>query len=522
MQTKICHYHFCVSATTPSYISQCSQNIRALPWETNVNNCVSNGVLLRPPGSSSRVCFHYERNRLESNRWLPQGNNAGSPCGSRPGKATPARRTRNRERSSARGRGAAASASASLPPADGPNSGRPPPRSPRASGPRRRRGQERALPRGPRRPRRRGAERGPGAVAPGLAPRRGALARPAALPVRAGGGVARETPPRPRHPAARRAREATPSRTGPGARAYFFPQRVAAASSPGRPQRRPRAPDSPGGCWCWPWAPPGRHGPRSDRPLRSQRTATEPEPMGRPHPPPVTSPTTIPALRHGQDFRAVRSLIGGATCYSRASPDRASPSASASSAKLSMRSFRGDAAGFSSCREAERGEGGRRQGGLPSLRLALTSGFVPRRHSAVGATAWWRQEGAGDVGRCLVPLRGVSRRTASVPLTLLVAASAWPCEGPLRAPGPCYSHELGCIINAISVQTFAPKNLPSLEEMHDPCAPWVWMHRFRRPVFLCSLGTESSLSLVINVPAKYLSPFLKLLRGMRMRVGSVR
>lgn len=35
-------------------------------------------------------------------------------------------------------------------------------------------------------------------------------------------------------------------------------QRAAAANSLRRPPRQPRAPHSPGGCWCSPWAPPGR------------------------------------------------------------------------------------------------------------------------------------------------------------------------------------------------------------------------------------------------------------------------
>lgn len=170
------------------------------------------------------------------------------------------------------------------------------------------------------------AERGPGAAAaPRPAPRRAGLC-PAALPVRAGGGAAREAPPRPRRRAARRARLATPSRAGPGARAYSSPPPRRTASSPGRPQRRaPRTPDSPGGCWCWPWAPPGQRGPRSGRPLRSQRTAAEPEPMGRPHPPPVTSPTTIPPLPSAAgrtSARSARSLVAPPATRARGRAER--------------------------------------------------------------------------------------------------------------------------------------------------------------------------------------------------------
>lgn len=65
-------------------------------------------------------------------------------------------------------------------------------------------------------------------------------ARPAALPGRV--DPARESPPRPRRPAACRARAAAASRAGPGTRAYFVPQPTAGHDRP-----RCRAAAAPGG-----------------------------------------------------------------------------------------------------------------------------------------------------------------------------------------------------------------------------------------------------------------------------------
>lgn len=66
-QKKIYHYHVCIPVTTPSsrYATAHKPSLRC---QTNVNNCVWNGVLLRPSRSSSRVCSYYKRNRLQSDR----------------------------------------------------------------------------------------------------------------------------------------------------------------------------------------------------------------------------------------------------------------------------------------------------------------------------------------------------------------------------------------------------------------------------------------------------------------------
>lgn len=172
------------------------------------------------------------------------------------------------------------------------------------------------------------AERGPGAAAaPRPAPRRAGLC-PAALPVRAGGGAAREAPPRPRRRAARRARLATPSRAGPGARAYSSPPPPAH-----RQQSRPAAAPCPANPGLTRWLLVLAMGPaRPARPaLRSPFKIPAHGGRARANGAPASSACDVthnnppPPLRRGQDFRAVRSLTGGAACYSRARARGAPP-----------------------------------------------------------------------------------------------------------------------------------------------------------------------------------------------------
>lgn len=221
MQTKT--YHFCVSATTPSYIGLCSQGGIVLVIDAIVLHYRPTSTIAfdtRPITtlrSSSRVCFHYKINPLQSNRWVP-GPHRRLSRRSRPGKAAPPPGTESEAPPEAAGR--------PLPP----------------------RSQRRVLP-PPGRPGRLGRERGPargrGNPEGGTRPASGGAeagpvegsARPAALPARAADRTAQETPPRPRRPAAHRARAAAPARAGPGLPAPIAP-RAAAGSGLGRPLAR--------------------------------------------------------------------------------------------------------------------------------------------------------------------------------------------------------------------------------------------------------------------------------------------
>lgn len=180
---------------------------QVLRRQTNVNNCVWNGVLLWPSRSSSRVRSYSKRNRLQSDRQLPQGNNASCPGGSQPGTATPTPRTRNRKRSSARGRAAAPSASASPPPENGPRSG-----------------ENRALSRQARDdPAAGGAEKAPPAAGTRVTPRTGSARSPAPFErAREAGPLTKAH----RDPAAARAlgTGGLLARAGPGGQAYSAPQ----------------------------------------------------------------------------------------------------------------------------------------------------------------------------------------------------------------------------------------------------------------------------------------------------------
>lgn len=126
------------------------------------------------------------------------------------------------------------------------------------SGPRQRRGEGSDRNRRPTSGKRR--VEGGAAAAPRPASRSAALARLLSLRT-ASSRAARKSPPRPHRPAACRTRAARPLTAGLGrARrlGLLLLQRAAAANSLRRPPRQPRAPHSPGGCWCSPWAPPGR------------------------------------------------------------------------------------------------------------------------------------------------------------------------------------------------------------------------------------------------------------------------
>lgn len=327
---------------------------QVLRRQTNVNNCVWNGVLLWPSRSSSRVRSYSKRNRLQSDRQLPQGNNASCPGGSQPGTATPTPRTRNRKRSSARGRAAAPSASASPPPENGPRSG-----------------ENRALPRQARDDPAAGGGDGKSTASSRDESDPADRQRPLPRPVRAGagGGAAHESPPRPRR--RQSAGHRRPPRTG-------RPRRPGLLSAPAARRPRRRA-DSPGGCRCWPW--PARTG-AAPHPFRARRSA-RPEPMGRPRPPPLTSPQQSPPCWR-RAFRALRAVIGGQSRCSPGSPAGASPGSLSGRARERLRTLRDDGPRKVRVLRAERGGAGR---AAPS----------PRPQSRVRATTaaepWQRRAG---------------------------------------------------------------------------------------------------------------------------------
>lgn len=168
------------------------------------------------------------------------------------------------------------------------------------------------------------------------------LTRP--VPAGAGGGAVRESPPRPRR--RKSAGHGRPPLTGrPSRPGLLIPPAPRGpqprADSPGGclcwpwpawPAGRSPRPDSPGGCRCWPW--PTRTG-ASPHPFRAKRSA-QPEPMGRPRPPPLTSPQQSPRRR--RVFRTLRSLIGGGNCYSHSGQARASPGSLSAPADERLRS----------------------------------------------------------------------------------------------------------------------------------------------------------------------------------------
>lgn len=155
--------------------------------------------------------------------------------------------------------------------------------------------------------------------------------RPFTRPVRAGagGGAVRENPPRPcRRQSAGHGRpplEGRPRRPGllippapPGPRPRVdSPGGCRCRPRPARPAGRPPRPDSPGGCRCWPW--PARTG-AAPHPFRARRPA-QPEPMGHPRPPPLTSPQQSPAVG-GPSARRARSLVAATVTHTRARPER--------------------------------------------------------------------------------------------------------------------------------------------------------------------------------------------------------
>lgn len=252
------------------------------------------------------------------------------------------------------------------------------------SGPRQRRGEGSDRNRRPTSGKRR--VEGGAAAAPRPASRSAALARLLSLRT-ASSRAARKSPPRPHRPAACRTRAARPltaglGRAGPGAWAYSFSsaQRPPTVSGDRRASPAPRTHQVAAGARHGP-RPAGRRGPRSSRPLRAQRTAAQPEPMGLSHPLSVTSPTTMPPPLWAE--LPSNPQIHW-SCYL---PLTRKPARSAShqpqrTVSVSMRSCCGVAAGFTSCR----GEGGTVRA-LSSFRLALTSGFSPCGRDAVGAAA---------------------------------------------------------------------------------------------------------------------------------------
>lgn len=371
-------FNLYLSAATP-HIKQCSQNGRVLHSQTNVNNCLKgcSSITLSVPDKFFFSC--YKRSGLPITQAAPSeqgqrpcGEEAaqrshasapyperGSPLSERPQAARaqlrfPARPGRARAP-------IAAVASRSQGPASAGEKGAtataaPPPGSEEWKEERRR---HRGRPHAVRR-------------SPGCSPCGRQAAGPLAKALR--DPTARQRVGRGR-PAPSR-----PGWAGPGAWAYSFSSalRPPTVSGDRRASPAPRTHQVAAGARHGP-RPAGRRGPRSSRPLRAQRTAAQPEPMGLSHPLSVTSPTTMPPPLWAE--LPSNPQIHW-SCYL---PLTRKPARSAShqpqrTVSVSMRSCCGVAAGFTSCR----GEGGRVRA-LSSFRLALTSGFSPCGRDAVGA-----------------------------------------------------------------------------------------------------------------------------------------
>lgn len=121
-----------------------------------------------------------------------------------------------------------------------------------------------------------------------------------------------------------------PGWAGPGAWAYSFSSalRPPTVSGDRRASPAPRTHQVAAGARHGP-RPAGRRGPRSSRPLRAQRTAAQPEPMGLSHPLSVTSPTTMPPPAvGGTSVQPANSLVLLPATHAQARTERL-PSASA-------------------------------------------------------------------------------------------------------------------------------------------------------------------------------------------------
>lgn len=298
--------------------------------QPNVNNCPKGcprTTLSLPDAFFPATEEPHNRAR----RRLPGSRGRGRAGRRRPGGATPSPRNRNGEAAGGPGPGSAS-------PRCRAERGRPSPLSPRDLGaPSQHRGERSDRERRPAS----GTGRRSGGGTEADPARRGA--RPAAL---LAGGERRGRPQKPlRDPAARqragrgRPAPSRPGWAGPGARAYSFPGGAAAAGSLSQRPRRPRTPHSPGGCWCSPWAPPGRparpalqspfKSPAHGRPARANGAlASSVRDVTHNNAPPAVGGTSVQPAN----------FTGLATCHSRSSPHGAPP------ISLSARSVRACAA----------------------------------------------------------------------------------------------------------------------------------------------------------------------------------